>query len=471
MLDLIHWEQGQFLRPQHLQQFQKSLSDGGMWLRRSLQPFPYGVLEFECAAESLQNFEVRFQRLRAIMPSGLDVWLGRNADLAPKDVSRWFRTGTRSLKLYLAVPNWTDTSPMALAETASVSDWPPLFGVYERQVKDENGATDPQPIRFRRIKARLLAEGEDDSNFEKIEILRLDSALVNKASVPKVNPDFFPPMLDLASNGALMNDLEGLVHSARSTRDRLARTVKQWKWSNGPQDLVHWVLRLRATALLVERIGPLLDAAREGGGIHPFMVFQELRSAVAEVLTLRLGEMPFVDVAYNHQDPLPSFNRLRSDLLDLLQAQEENRPMEIPMLQGAMANRFFADLPESAIVEADTWHLGIEGPGMNDAAADFVARNPIHFRLLTAAAVEANQNIPGFTLRPDQERRAFYNQVARGARIYRIATEENPGFWNEIKRTRRIGLVLSFLVGQPSAAFQGARYTLYATHPPKISPQ
>ena len=66
----VHWHEGLFLQPHHLQGMQHQLLERFRWERRLGYLFPYGVVEMKLSDDALEKLEVRFERLRAIMPSG-----------------------------------------------------------------------------------------------------------------------------------------------------------------------------------------------------------------------------------------------------------------------------------------------------------------------------------------------------------------------------------------------------------------
>jgi predicted component of type VI protein secretion system len=51
----IHWYEGLFLQPQHLQAMQRDLIDRVAVERRLHLPFPYGVVESDLSRDALEN--------------------------------------------------------------------------------------------------------------------------------------------------------------------------------------------------------------------------------------------------------------------------------------------------------------------------------------------------------------------------------------------------------------------------------
>src|SRR5258705_9094323 len=104
----IHWQEGLFLQPHHLQRMQKGLADVVSEERRLGWPYPYGLIEARLSRDELENMRVRFDKLRAIMPSGLEVNFPENAELPSLDIKQAFSKGSGTFRVFLGVPLWQD---------------------------------------------------------------------------------------------------------------------------------------------------------------------------------------------------------------------------------------------------------------------------------------------------------------------------------------------------------------------------
>src|SRR3954463_6999400 len=105
----IHWQEGLFLQPHHLQRMQKSIDDILAPERRLARPYPFGIIEARLSRDELENKRVRFEKLRAIMPSGLEVNYPASAELASLDVAQAFSKGAGSFTVSLGVPLWQNS--------------------------------------------------------------------------------------------------------------------------------------------------------------------------------------------------------------------------------------------------------------------------------------------------------------------------------------------------------------------------
>src|SRR5271170_5158596 len=90
MATQIHWHEGLFLQAHHLQRNQKGFMDAVAAERRLSWAFPYGVIEARLNPDDLENFRIRFESLRVIMPSGIEVNYPADAELPSIDIKQSF---------------------------------------------------------------------------------------------------------------------------------------------------------------------------------------------------------------------------------------------------------------------------------------------------------------------------------------------------------------------------------------------
>src|SRR5436190_17849855 len=100
----VHWHEGLFLQPHHLQTMQHYLLEM-LGIERKLGTIhSYGVVDMKLSADALENMLIRFDRLRVVMPSGLEVAFPENADLPSLDIKAAFEASSNPFRVSLAVP-------------------------------------------------------------------------------------------------------------------------------------------------------------------------------------------------------------------------------------------------------------------------------------------------------------------------------------------------------------------------------
>src|SRR5947199_9849004 len=165
----VHWHEGLFLQPHHLQTMQRDNVEAGARERRLTWAYPYGVIDLRLSTDALENMLVRIDRLRAVMPSGLEVDVPGNSDIPALDIKRVFQASSGSFMVSLAVPLWQSSrantvdpagngsmaggaARRAVADEARVKR---LYRIAEVTRADENTGENAQPVMVRRFNARL----------------------------------------------------------------------------------------------------------------------------------------------------------------------------------------------------------------------------------------------------------------------------------------------------------------------------
>ena len=106
MTQHIHWHEGLFLQPHHMQQMQQNIITQIRSERRLRFAYPYGVIESELSEDALRNLLVQFKHLRVVMPSGTEVEYPSSADLPPLNLQNVFDSGAESVTVMIGVPLW-----------------------------------------------------------------------------------------------------------------------------------------------------------------------------------------------------------------------------------------------------------------------------------------------------------------------------------------------------------------------------
>src|SRR5258705_11400351 len=102
----VHWHEGLFLQPHHLQAMQRSLLEQSIGERKLAFAFPYGLIDAKISADALENMLVRFDRLRVVMPNGLEVGVADNAELPALDIKQAFASGGGVVGISIGGPLW-----------------------------------------------------------------------------------------------------------------------------------------------------------------------------------------------------------------------------------------------------------------------------------------------------------------------------------------------------------------------------
>jgi predicted component of type VI protein secretion system len=147
---------------------------------------------------------VRFDRLRVVMPSGLEVNVPETAELPALDIKQAFASGSGSFGISIAVPLWYAGRGNSI-ESNGKDDWRTkrIYRVAEIQSTDENTGENPQPLMVRRINARLLLDDDDRTDMEVLPLIRISHATGEDVGLPKQDPSFIPACFVLSGSPGL----------------------------------------------------------------------------------------------------------------------------------------------------------------------------------------------------------------------------------------------------------------------------
>jgi len=303
----LHWHEGLFLLPHHLQHLQHSLSAEIADVRRLGLPQAYGIWEAAISQDELANHRLRFEKLKVVMPSGEIISAYENADLPDLDLKPLFATGETSFDISLAVPLWQSKRANAF-EIGSHID-PRVKFMYvprEETLFDENTGENPKAVVVRRLNARLITSAEDRSDVEVIPLIRVLRGAGENLGMPRIDFEFVAPCIFLESSNFLHKKVRDLVNHIEASSKELAVVLTRGGFSletiRGVQ--FEQLLRFRTLRRAVARLVSTLEIGR----VSPFTWHMELKSLYAELTALHPEIADCVAAHYDHDDLYRTFN-------------------------------------------------------------------------------------------------------------------------------------------------------------------
>lgn len=309
----IHWSEGLFLQPHHLQRMQRHLGTRVAEERRRFVPYSYGIVEARLSRDELENKRIRFDRLHVVMPSGLEVNYPDNAELPSLDIAQAFAKGSGTFNVFLGVPLWQNARANTVStETTTDTRAKLLFRISESDCVDENTGENPKPVQVRKINSRLMFEQEDPSDMELLPLLRIVRAAGEDVGLPKEDPEFVPPCLLLGGSRILREMVRDLVAQVEASRKELVVQVSRGGFSIDTMRGVQFEQLMRLRTL--NRFSARLPSIVQAGAITPFQMYLELRELLGELAALHPDRDEFECSAYNHENPFLCFQELSTKI-------------------------------------------------------------------------------------------------------------------------------------------------------------
>ena len=447
----VHWHEGLFLQPHHLQVMQRRLQSDLRAARSLFNPYWFGLLESRLSHDDLADGRLRFERLRAIMPSGQEVFFPEDANLPPLDIKAEMARGAGSLEVLLAVPLWVRSRANAFRMGESADPRVKLLFVPEeaRDVADENTGENPQTLHIRKVNARVVLKGDDVSDMEFLPLLRVMRAAGEDAGKPRQDPEFVPPCLLLRSSPALHDLARDLVAQLNASREQL-----RLKAATGGLGLeVKWELTLRLATL--NRFCGSLPSLVEEGAISPFLLYLELRELLGELLALHPADNLFDCRPYNHLDPLPVFKELDHKIRAEIRVSRATEPLRVAF--AGDPGRLRASLEPQHFEKPTGYFLGVKTKVDRTRLALYMTDgNKFKFmpRSLEQTAI--------FGLELKEENTPPLELPAQNDLYYfRLVPTSNPRRWDQIKTDKAVSLVWN----NAELDLAEAAFTLFMTLP------
>ena len=333
----VHWHEGLFLQPHHLQSMQHFLMERYGAERKLARIFSHGVIDLKMSADALENMLVRFDHLHVVMPSGLNVQFPENADLPSLDIKQAFEASSNSFTVSLAVPLWysgraNTVDPAAGgAGAAAGAEWriKRIYKTSEVQAADENTGENPQPMMVRRLNARLILDDEDHTDLETLPLLRIAHATGQDVGTARQDPAYIPPCLIINGSASLRERLRDLTNQVQASRATLAQQITAGGFSIDAMRGVQFeqAMRLRTLNRFAARLGSLVTVLPQ---VAPFDFYLELRELLGDLSAAHPDrDKEFIVPDYDHDNLAGSFDDLIAKIRSLLGGTVQERFLKI----------------------------------------------------------------------------------------------------------------------------------------------
>ena len=302
----IHWHEGLFLQPHHLQRMQKSVHDQICAERQLASPYPYGLIEGRLSRDDLENMRIRFERLRAILPSGLVVNFPENAELPSLDIKQALSKNVGGFKVFLGVPLWQNARANTVGTGADADTRVKvIYRVGEIECTDENTGENAKPLQVRKINSRLMLEHEDPTDMELLPLLRVMRATGEDIGLPRQDADYVPPCFVLGGSPVLRELARDLVNQVEASRKELVVQLSRGGFSIDTMRGLQFEQMMRLRTL--NRFSGSLPSLVMAPHITPFAIYLELRELLGELAALHPDRDEFDCPPYRSRKPAASF--------------------------------------------------------------------------------------------------------------------------------------------------------------------
>ena len=188
----VHWHEGQFLRPHHLQAAGRYAADQFGRLAEALQPYGWGCRTLDIDPDALANGRFVVRRLRGRLPDGTLVAVPEDAALPALELAGLLDRGP--VTVHLAVPVLRLGRPNAFDPAAGPADGLARFCLGAEEAEDENTGGDREPLVVRTLNLQLLTSAQDRAGYAAVALARVERS-ARADGRPQLQPGYIPPVL------------------------------------------------------------------------------------------------------------------------------------------------------------------------------------------------------------------------------------------------------------------------------------
>jgi len=459
----VHWSEGMFLRPHHLQAGQRWMEGVVRAGLDATRPYAWGFLELEIAEAPLEKLTLRLDSCLARLADGAWVKIPENTVIEPLDFEAALDAAKGPLDIYLGVPLMQAVRANSVSlQHPERTEGTPRFEPQAITRRDENTGENPQTVYVRRMRAKLFAAGDDMTGYETLRIgavVRTD----RPGAIPEVDDRAAGPLLAIQADPGLSRMLSSLTDQIEAKNEVLAREAREHRmlFTDGVATNTEHLLKLHA----LNEARSLFAALMQSPLLHPFDVFVTMARLIGHLSVFHDALTPADVPTYDHDRPAASLLQMKARIEILLDAM---RPMNY--LARPFVRKRDNQNREGLEVELDReWidgnlelYVGLSSDEMDVGELERHIYGRLNLKLASLSRAPRISNIAVRGLKLDaKEVPAGTLPRRQGLHYYRISKAigaDHVDYWQECEQER--GIRVSIQEGQ-LAAFEEFQPTLY----------
>jgi type VI secretion system protein ImpJ len=313
----VHWFEGMFLRPQHLQAADRNWAETLYASECYDHQYNYGLRTLELSQDAIANHQIEVKACKARMRDGTLISLESGQGLDRVSLKEAFAKES-AIRVFLAV------SKLHLGR-ANVGP-PGQQGVHryseaEQLQADESKGGNDQEIQHRVLNVQILLSTQDLSGFEVLPIAQIERS-GERESVPRLDSKYIPPLLACDAWPVLDRDIVRAIYDIVGKKIEvlseqiLLRGITLSASEPGDLDRVLMLSVLNAAYTTLGVMGFAL-------GQHPLLVYTELCRLVGQLSIFGSDRRPPEIPKYDHDDIAGIFYAVKKEIERLIGAVRE----------------------------------------------------------------------------------------------------------------------------------------------------
>ena len=390
----VLWGEGMFLRPQHFQRFNADLELQVLDVRRTQQPYFFGLDKIEFDEHALQQGVLKLLSLSAVFQDGARVELPQQGPLPPIRDLKQVPVQESGTTLYVCLPSFNLHGSNAANETTDSASHARFVTCSESSVDWFTRAVEA-PVTGLHFNIRLMTEQENRDG-----MLVIAAARIHKMGTAwKLDPAFMPTAISVEANVSLkrkLHTLLGMLQQKSASLSAQHRQRTEAVSEFGTNDIASfWLLHS------VNRLYPAIRHLSSIDTTHPEALYRVLAAAAGELLTFSqqhdVSEIPL----YHHESPLKTFEPLFTLIHRMIDTVIGERYVVLP-LNNPKNSFFVAHILDERMLDEMDFYLSVQSERPAREISDIV---PVRLKIGSPDDVEliVNSALSGVSLLATQQ--------------------------------------------------------------------
>lgn len=352
----VHWHEGMFLRPHHLQAASRHGSHVAALNEKWDLHYNWGLRSIDLDLDALANYRCVVRSLKARLRDGTLLSIPEDGTLPALDLKAAFeQTRENALTIYLGVPvlqlGRRNVADNGRGDSAR-------YVVDALELEDENTGLNPQSIQVRLLNLKLLLSSDDQAGYEVLPIARVQKSARAEAT-PELDETYFPPVLSCDAWKPLS---AGILQAVYDRIGKKLELLAQQVTSRGitfdsvaqGDPLIFNQLRV------VNEAYTLLGIQTFAQGVHPLPAYLELARIVGQLSIFGAERRPPDLPKYDHDDLGRCFYAAKQYIDALLNILIEPKYKERPFIGAGL--RMQVSLEPSWLEPVWQMFVGVQSP-------------------------------------------------------------------------------------------------------------
>ncbi|MBY0230513.1 MAG: type VI secretion system baseplate subunit TssK [Gemmataceae bacterium] len=432
----VHWHEGMFMGPQHLQAAARHDASQRRLYSRAAVRYNWGLARFRLNLPALANHRFEPLELVAFLRDGTALALPDDGAMPAAGFQAEIEQSFPVLA-WLALPSFAPGRSNAAEGIAADTRW--LLDT--QAVEDENAESEPQPVRFRLANPRLLvSNAQEQPGFDILPLARLTRT--SDASVtPKLDEDYIPPLVCCDAWEPLQVGILRTIYDRIGTKiNVLAGQVASRGISLESQ--AGEDVRILGQLRILNEAWAVLHVLSFAEGVHPLEAYLELARVVGQLSIYGSTHRPPEIPSYDHDDLGYIFNQLKKHLDALLDLILEPEWQARPFIG---AGKRMQVALESAWLEARyQMFIGVKSNLPPDQCANlFTNTNALDMKIGSSDRVDALFDRGQTGLRFTHATQPRSLPMAAGLTYFQVDRQSQANEWQAVGSTHTLAIRLN----------------------------